>query len=70
MTRVLISGASRGIGRATAIACAARGAELGLLGRPSAEQRETTDLCLESGAPRVLQLKGEMRFRGWVATSM
>ncbi|HEY1535201.1 MAG TPA: SDR family oxidoreductase, partial [Polyangiaceae bacterium] len=59
MTRVLISGASRGIGRATAIACAARGAELGLLGRPSAERSETADLCLKAGALRVLQLNAD-----------
>jgi 3-oxoacyl-[acyl-carrier protein] reductase len=56
MTRVLITGTSRGIGRATAIACATRGTELGLLGRPSKEQRETTDLCLKNGARRVLEL--------------
>ena len=56
MTRILITGTSRGIGRATAIACAARGTELGLLGRPSKQQRETTDLCLKNGARRVLEL--------------
>jgi NAD(P)-dependent dehydrogenase (short-subunit alcohol dehydrogenase family) len=33
--RVVLSGASRGIGRATALASAARGAKLTLLGRPS-----------------------------------
>ena len=59
MTRVLITGASRGIGRATAIACATRGVELGLLGRPSAQQRETADLCLKSGASRVLDLSAD-----------
>jgi 3-hydroxybutyrate dehydrogenase len=59
VSSVLISGASRGIGRATALACAARGARLGLLGRPSEEQRETTDLCLKSGAPRVLELDAD-----------
>ena len=60
MTRVLITGASRGIGRATAIACAARGTELGLLGRTSKEQRETTDLCLAAGARRVLELSADV----------
>jgi NAD(P)-dependent dehydrogenase (short-subunit alcohol dehydrogenase family) len=59
MTCVLITGTSRGIGRATAIACAARGVELGLLGRPSAERRETADLCLKAGAPRVLELSAD-----------
>lgn len=56
MTRVLISGASRGIGRATALACAARGAELGLLGRPSARHSETLESCRQAGAKRVLSL--------------
>jgi 3-oxoacyl-[acyl-carrier protein] reductase len=60
VTRVLITGTSRGIGRATAIACAARGTELGLIGRPSKEQRETTDLCLKSGARRVLELAADL----------
>jgi NAD(P)-dependent dehydrogenase (short-subunit alcohol dehydrogenase family) len=60
VTRVLITGASRGIGRATAIACAARGTELGLIGRPSKEQRETTDLCLDRGARRVLELAADL----------
>lgn len=59
MTRVLISGTSRGIGRATAIACAARGGELGLLGRASKAQRETTELCLKAGARRVLELSAD-----------
>ena len=61
MTRVLISGASRGIGRATALACAARGAELGLLGRASSEQRETARACREAGATRVEPLVADAR---------
>lgn len=56
MTRVLITGASRGIGLATALMCAARGAELGLLGRASGAQREAVDSCLKAGAQRVLPL--------------
>jgi 3-oxoacyl-[acyl-carrier protein] reductase len=59
MTRVLITGMSRGIGRAAALACAARGVELGLLGRPSARQRETVEACLKSGANRVLSLAAD-----------
>lgn len=45
MTRVVLSGASRGIGRATAIALAARGADLGLLGRPSDALETTAELA-------------------------
>jgi 3-oxoacyl-[acyl-carrier protein] reductase len=56
---VLITGASRGIGRATAIACARRGAQLGLLGRVSAEQREATVWCANSGASRVISLHAD-----------
>lgn len=41
MTLVAITGASRGIGRATAIALARRGASLALIGRESAELAET-----------------------------
>jgi len=56
VTCVLVTGTSRGIGRATALACAARGVELGLLGRPSAAQTETRESCLKTGAKRVLSL--------------
>jgi 3-oxoacyl-[acyl-carrier protein] reductase len=52
----LITGTSRGIGRAAALACAARGAELGLLGLASPDQRESADLCRKAGAPRVIEL--------------
>lgn len=38
---VIVTGASRGIGKATALALAARGVSVGLLGRPSAALEET-----------------------------
>jgi len=60
VTRVLVTGTSRGIGRATAFAFAARGAELGLVGRDSAEQRETAELCRKNGAARVLALNADL----------
>lgn len=60
MTRVLVTGVSRGIGRATALAFAARGAELALLGRASSEQAETADLCRQNGAKSVLELRADL----------
>src|SRR3954468_24192543 len=60
MKSVLITGASRGIGRATALACSKRGAQLGLLGRVSAEQREATVWCANSGAARVISLHADV----------
>ena len=59
MKSVLITGASRGIGRATAIACAKRGTQLGLLGRASSELREASVWCANSGAARVLALHAD-----------
>lgn len=49
MTRVVLTGASRGIGRATALALAKRRADLALLGRDSDELRETTARVRELG---------------------
>jgi 3-oxoacyl-[acyl-carrier protein] reductase len=45
----VITGTSRGIGRATALRVAARGRDLALIGRPSAAQDETRRLCEERG---------------------
>ena len=60
MKSALITGTSRGIGRATALACAARGYAVGLLGRASGEHAETADRCRKSGAPRVLSLEADL----------
>ena len=43
--RVLVTGASRGIGRATALAFARRGWRLGLVSRPSQASRDTLEQC-------------------------
>jgi 3-oxoacyl-[acyl-carrier protein] reductase len=55
MTLVVVSGASRGIGRATALALAERRADLALLGRPSPALSESVRLTTDRGA-RVIQL--------------
>jgi len=47
----IVSGASRGIGRATALELARRGLALALVGRASREQDETLALCRSAGAP-------------------
>jgi 3-oxoacyl-[acyl-carrier protein] reductase len=51
VTLAVVTGASRGIGRATALALGARGVELALVGRPSREQDETASLARAAGAP-------------------
>lgn len=48
--RVVVTGASRGIGRATALLLAEAGAQLALLGRPSAELERTVADCTAAGS--------------------
>lgn len=47
---IVITGASSGIGAALAVACAAPGATLGLLGRNEARLSETASACAAKGA--------------------
>ena len=47
----IVTGASRGVGRATALSFARRGLSVGLVGRASSELEQTRLLALESGAP-------------------
>jgi 3-oxoacyl-[acyl-carrier protein] reductase len=53
VTLAVVTGASRGIGRATALALAARGVSLALVGRPSREQDEAAALARSAGSPDV-----------------
>jgi 3-oxoacyl-[acyl-carrier protein] reductase len=54
MTVALVTGGSRGIGRATSIELARRGVAIALVGRPSPELEETLTLAREAGAPEAL----------------
>jgi 3-oxoacyl-[acyl-carrier protein] reductase len=51
VTSALVTGASRGIGRATATLLARRGVSLALVGRASKELDESVALAREAGAP-------------------
>jgi len=53
VTLAVVTGASRGIGRATALELARRGVALALVGRASAEQEESAELARAAGAPDV-----------------
>lgn len=56
----LVTGASRGIGRATAVALAERGVSLMLLGRSSPELESAAAECRSAGAPSVQQLLADL----------
>ncbi|HEY3499393.1 MAG TPA: SDR family NAD(P)-dependent oxidoreductase, partial [Polyangiaceae bacterium] len=52
MRFAIVTGASRGIGRATALELARRNVALALVGRPSEEQDATLELARANGAPQ------------------
>jgi 3-oxoacyl-[acyl-carrier protein] reductase len=54
MKKVLITGASRGIGRSIAVALAERGYSLMLTGRDIGKLEETKALCLKAGADKLV----------------
>jgi len=65
-TRAVVTGASRGIGRAIAVALAARGAAVGLLAR---SEQELAELARELG-PRALALPADVGDREQVRTAV
>lgn len=67
---VLITGASSGLGRALAEACAAPGVVLHLSGRDAARLEEAAAACRAKGAevqPRVLDVCDAAAMAGWIA---
>lgn len=69
-TCVLITGASSGIGRALAEACAAPGVALHLAGRDAARLEATADACRRHGAAvdaRLLDVRDAAGMAAWIA---
>ncbi|NDC00676.1 MAG: SDR family NAD(P)-dependent oxidoreductase [Verrucomicrobia bacterium] len=64
---VLITGATRGIGRAGAEAMAALGAELILIGRDPKRLQEVRAACLAKGAPGIRTYQADLSLRKEVA---
>jgi 3-oxoacyl-[acyl-carrier protein] reductase len=56
----VVTGASRGIGRATALSLAARGLALSLIGRASLELDAARDACLAHGAPHARVITADL----------
>jgi len=65
---VVITGATRGIGRAGAIRLASMGAHLILVGRSSLRLRDIAEICRKSGAERVKTLVTDLTLRKEVAS--
>ena len=57
----IVTGASRGIGRAVAVAAAARGARIGLVARAAAARAETLELCGGAGSYAVADVADRSR---------
>jgi len=66
VTSALVTGASRGIGRATAVALARRGVALALVGRASKELDESVALAREAGAPEAVAFACDLADTGSV----
>jgi NAD(P)-dependent dehydrogenase (short-subunit alcohol dehydrogenase family) len=62
---VLVTGAGDGIGRAVAIAAAAHGARVALLGRTLAKLERTYDDIVNAGAPRPAICQFDLRSSAW-----
>lgn len=67
--KILLTGASRGIGRATALALASRGHELALLGRPSAELDGVAESIRAGGGDPVV-VNADVRDEGAVESAV
>ena len=69
---VLISGASSGIGRALALACASEGVTLHLGGRDAARLADVADACRAKGAqahPLVADVRDAAAMADWIAAA-